>query len=165
MPKKAALFLTLLVLGACVAGYRLWSAPVAQAKPRPAQEQVPESAATLPMPPVTWSLTGSSTYKQSASITKPAESGAQHVVTCIAFSMNNASSSKVSSTAILRNGPSLTGTPLWQYNFTLQPGMSIDHSVCNLNIVASVNTDVTFETNAYASTIGSFVNLVGYDAQ
>jgi hypothetical protein len=152
MPKKTVLFFAFLILVACVVGYRLGSSPVARAQ-------------TLPTAPATWTLSGSSTYKQSAIITQPAVAGAQHVITCIAFSMSNHSTGVVYSTAILRNGPSLTGTALWQYNFAIEPGASVDHSVCDLNIVASVDTPVTLETDAYSDAIGSFVNLVGYDAQ
>jgi hypothetical protein len=79
--------------------------------------------------------------------------------------MSNHSKGLVLSSAVLRNGPSLTGTPLWQYNFAIEPGTSVDHSVCDLNIVASADTEVTLETDTYSDAIGSYVNLVGYDAQ
>ena len=160
--KKVVLFFAILAIVGCIVSYRLGTAPIAHAKPR----STPEETSSLPTAPPTWTITGASTYKQPASVTRPAGgTGVQHVVMCIAFSMNSGSPGKVSSTAILRNGPSGTGTPLWQYNFTLEPGTSVDHSVCGLNIVGSADTDMTLETSAYGSTVGSFVNLVGYDAQ
>lgn len=162
MPKKAVLFFAIFTLAACIVTYRLGSAPVAQAKPRP----VPEVSSTLPAAPATWSLTGSSTYKSGAVITQPAGgTGVQHVVTCLAFSMSNDSAGKVFSTAILRNGASQTSPALWQYNFAIEAGASVVHSVCDLSIVGSADTALTFETSAYGPAVGSYVNLVGYDAQ
>lgn len=166
MPKKAVLLVVLLAVVASIVSYRLGSTPVAQAKPRPSLEEPGERPADLPSPPATWTLTGGSSYDSEASVTQPAGgAGVQHVAICIAFSFNNSSAGKLDSTAILRDGASATGTPLWQYNFQLQPGESIDHSVCDLKIVGSAATAMTFEMNAYGPAVGGYVNLTGYDAQ
>jgi len=89
----------------------------------------------------------------------------KHVATCLAFSEENAGTTLANYALFLRDGPSQTGTVIWQYDIAVEPGVSIEHSICDLNIVGSANTAMTLEFTSVGGVTGETVNLVGYDAQ
>lgn len=167
MTKKVVPLFALITLAACLFSYKLGSAPTALAK-APAPQEMSDQAApqTLPTAPATWTLTAQGGGTKVATLTRPAGgSGVKHVATCIAFSENSVGTTYADFGVALRDGPSQTGTVIWQYAVTAEPGVSIDHSICDLNIVGSANTAMTLEMSGDTQFVGESVNLVGYDAQ
>jgi hypothetical protein len=166
MTKKLLPLLALITLGACLLTYKLGSAPVALAKAMPNPQEASESAVplTLPTAPATWTLTAEDTSGGTtfASATRPAGgAGVKHVATCISFSFYQTSGS--GSFLYLRDGPSKTGTILFQLIPVAVGSPSVVQSVCGLNIVGSPNTPMTLE---FATDFSGqeALNLVGYDA-
>jgi hypothetical protein len=66
---------------------------------------------------------------------------------------------------LLRNGPSGTGTTIWQYSIEVAPGTTGAQNPCDPNIVGSANTAMTLGSTSYSCTISIEVSLVGYNAQ
>jgi hypothetical protein len=167
MTKKILPLFALITLAACLLSYKAGSAPVALANARSTPQDASESEVPLALPtaPATWTLTaedvsGGTTF---ASATRPAGgAGVKHVATCISFSFYQTSGS--GSFLYLRDGPSKTGTILFQLIPVATSAPSVLQSVCGLNIVGSPNTPMTLE---FATDFAGqeALNLVGYDAQ
>jgi len=169
MTKRVLPLVVLITLGACLICYEFGSGPVVLAKaPQTAQETSDSvTPQTLPTAPANWILTASETSNNRIATATRAAGGAgvKHVATCISFAIYDPSTTAtVGSFLYLRDGPSGTGTILYQLYLFLTPGTGVTHSVCDLNIVGSPNTPMTLEFSSGVNNSES-VNLVGYDAQ
>jgi hypothetical protein len=151
MSKKVIFLFTLLILIGCMLGYKFGSAPVAHAQ-------------SLPASPATWSLTNSyDGATGQVSVTQPAVSGAQHVVTCITAFMSAGTAAQTTNVFLI-NG-SATGTDyLLHWNMQAPAGSSSTVNLCGLNLVGTADTPMTLEI-ADGTDISVNINLVGYDAQ
>jgi hypothetical protein len=128
----------------------------------------PSIGALLSEKSARWSIYNLATVSSQATVSQAAVSGVKHVADCITFaaSAGTAIASATSADIVLRDGPSVTGTPVWSVNFGVPAttgNFAGPLAFCGLNIVGSTNTAMTIEFAAGVTNMWQSVGLTGYD--
>jgi hypothetical protein len=131
-----------------------------------AQGTQPVSNVQLVTEPGEWTLTSAPAVSTVASATRAAAAGVKHILKSIQASLQAVVAQNAPVVAVVRDGPSGTGTILWQDRLIAPAGFNGAISVTGLNITGTTGNAMTVEfTAAPIATNFETISASGYDTQ